>query len=216
MIHADSKVVEAVLSAIPEPFFVFDEEGHYVEILGGIDRSRYHDGLHLIGKRIHDVIRAELADEYLAQITKAISDNRVLTYNYTLAARDIKGSEDLAGPEGLQWFEAHISPIAEIEGQPRMVVWMAFNITPLQKALKEKDALILELQQATREIKTLRGIIPICAYCKNIRDDNGYWTQLEAYLAENSDANLSHGICPECIKKHFPEYYGSKEGPSAK
>ncbi|OGR16418.1 MAG: hypothetical protein A2X81_11840 [Desulfobacterales bacterium GWB2_56_26] len=205
MIHADSNIIEAVLSAIPEPFFVFDEEGHYVKILGGIDRSRYHDGLHLIGKRIHDVIRQELADQYLAQIKKAILTNEVLTYSYTLSARDIKGSEDLAGPEGLQSFEAHISPIKKIEGQPRMVVWIAFNITPLQNALKEKDSLIFDLQQATREIKTLQGIIPICSYCKNIRDDKGYWTQLEAYISENSDADLSHGICPECVKKYFPE-----------
>lgn len=205
--HADSNVIEAVLSAVPEPFFVFDEEGHYVRILGGIDRNRYHDGLHLIGKRIHDVIRAELADQYLAQIKKAILANEVLTYKYALSAKDIKGSEDLEGPEGLQWFEAHISPIRQIDGCPRMVIWIAFNITPLQQALKEKDSLILDLQNAAREIKTLRGIIPICSYCKKIRDDKGYWTQLECYISENSDADLSHGICPECLKRHHPDFY---------
>ncbi len=203
----DSNVIEAILSAVPEPFFVFDEDGRYVQILGGMDRSRYHEGLHLIGQRIHDVIRPELADQYLAQIKKALVTNEVLTYKYTLSAKDIKGSEDLDGPEGLQWFEAHISPIRNIAGRPRMVVWIAFNITPLQHALKEKDSLILNLQQAARKIKTLQGIIPICSYCKKIRDDKGYWTQLECYLAENSEADLSHGICPECLKKHYPDFY---------
>lgn len=206
MFQADSNILEAVISAIPEPFFVFDEDGFYVHILGGADRSRYHEGLHLIGKRIHDVIRVELADQYLAQIRKAIRTNEVLTYRYALSAKDIKGSEDLPGPDGLQWFEAHISPIKNIDCQSRMVVWIAFNITPLRTALKEKDALIVELQQAAREIKTLRGIIPICSYCKRIREDNGYWTRLESYLAQNSDANLSHGICPDCAREHFPDF----------
>lgn len=88
-----------------------------------------------------------------------------------------------------------------------MVVWIAFNVTPLHNALKEKDSLIVDLQQATREIKTLRGIIPICSYCKNIRDDQGYWTQLESYIAKNSDADLSHGICPKCAKKYYPKLF---------
>ena len=56
------------------------------------------------------------------------------------------------------------------------------------------------------EIKTLRGIVPICANCKKIRDDKGYWTQVEAYVSRHTDAQFSHGICPECMKKLYPEY----------
>lgn len=69
----------------------------------------------------------------------------------------------------------------------------------------EKDELIGELQKAFNEIKTLRGILPICAYCKQIRDDKGYWNQLEDYIREHSEAEFSHGICKECAKKHFPD-----------
>ena len=65
------------------------------------------------------------------------------------------------------------------------------------------------LQQAMTEIKELRGIIPICAECKKIRDGEGYWHQVEAYIHDHSRAEFSHGICGDCIKKLYPEYEGA-------
>ncbi|MDX9897017.1 MAG: PAS domain-containing protein [Desulfofustis sp.] len=195
----------ALFSALPEPFFVFDREGRYQQIFGGADTQKYHDGRHLVGKRIHDVIDTGLADVFVAEIGKAIDSNRVHTFVYQLAATDIKGSEALPGPSGKQWFEAHISPIATTPGEQPLVVWIAFNITRLQAALAEKEALIDKLQNAIKEIKTLRGILPICAHCKKIRDDHGYWQRLETYLKNHSEADLSHGICPDCLKKHYPD-----------
>ena len=61
------------------------------------------------------------------------------------------------------------------------------------------------LQRAHNQIKTLGGLIPICAHCKKIRDDRGYWNQLEAYIMRHSEAKFSHGICPECMEKHYSE-----------
>lgn len=58
-----------------------------------------------------------------------------------------------------------------------------------------------------REIKTLRGLIPVCAWCRNIRDDNGYWKQLETYLSDHLEVSFTHGICPSCLKKVRPEVY---------
>jgi hypothetical protein len=69
---------------------------------------------------------------------------------------------------------------------------------------REKEILIAELQQALNEVKTLRGILPTCAYCKNIRDEVGDWHQLEEYIQTHSEAKFSHGICPDCRKVHFP------------
>lgn len=201
----NTEITEAILSAIPDPFFILDENGHYVNILGGVDRDKYHDGRHLIGKRIHDVMSADLADSFLIQINKAIKAEKVITHIYKLAAADIKGSENLTGPSGPLWFEANISPIKKIEGQPRMVVWAAFNITKRHNAIEEKDALIIELKEAISEIKTLRGILPICSYCKKIKDDKGYWNRVETYLHEHTGAEFSHGICSECVEKYFPE-----------
>jgi hypothetical protein len=64
-----------------------------------------------------------------------------------------------------------------------------------------------ELQQALKQVKTLSGMLPICANCKKIRDDQGYWTQIESYISSHSDVDFSHSICPECAKKLYPEYY---------
>lgn len=64
---------------------------------------------------------------------------------------------------------------------------------------------IQELQDALTQIKTLRGIVPICANCKKIRDDKGYWNQVEAYVSAHSEALFSHGVCPECMAKLYPD-----------
>ncbi len=65
------------------------------------------------------------------------------------------------------------------------------------------------LTRLEREVHTLRGFLPICSYCKKIRDDEGYWTQLEAYITAHSEAGFSHGICPSCIKTQYPEIHAT-------
>ncbi len=74
-----------------------------------------------------------------------------------------------------------------------------------KRAEEEKRALIEELQKALSEVKTLQGFLPICANCKKIRDDDGYWQQMERYIQERSDAKFTHAICPECTKMLYPE-----------
>lgn len=71
---------------------------------------------------------------------------------------------------------------------------------------QERERLIVELQEALAKVKTLSGLLPICAWCKNIRNDEGYWLSVEKYIQQNSEAKLSHGVCPDCAKKHFSEY----------
>jgi transcriptional regulator with GAF, ATPase, and Fis domain len=61
------------------------------------------------------------------------------------------------------------------------------------------------LQDALVQVKTLQGMLPICAHCKKIRDDQGYWQQLEAYISQHSGAKFSHGVCPDCLKEHYAE-----------
>jgi len=61
------------------------------------------------------------------------------------------------------------------------------------------------LEYALNEVKTLQGLFPICSFCKRIRDDKGYWNQIEAYIHEHSGAEFSHGVCPECAKEHYPD-----------
>ena len=74
----------------------------------------------------------------------------------------------------------------------------------IRRQEEEKDQLIVELRLALEQVKTLRGIIPICAQCKQIRDDKGYWQQVEAYVSTHSEAQFTHGICPNCILELYP------------
>ena len=74
-----------------------------------------------------------------------------------------------------------------------------------KKGEEERNKLIIDLKQALAQIKTLSGLIPICASCKKIRDDKGYWNQLEEYIQSHSEAEFSHGICPACARKLYPE-----------
>ncbi len=69
---------------------------------------------------------------------------------------------------------------------------------------KEREKLISELQMAMDEVKKLSGFLPICSSCKKIRDDEGYWNQIESYIRDHSEAEFSHGVCPECVKKLYP------------
>jgi PAS domain S-box-containing protein len=80
------------------------------------------------------------------------------------------------------------------------------DITRRKTAEAERDRMIAELQKTLAEVKTLKGLIPICASCKKIRDDTGFWSQIESYVMRHSDAKFSHGICPDCTKKLYPEY----------
>jgi GAF domain-containing protein len=67
-----------------------------------------------------------------------------------------------------------------------------------------------ELAELLANVKSLEGLLPICSHCKGIRDDEGYWQNVEAYLAAHTDADFSHGICPQCFQKHFPEVYARR------
>ncbi|MBN1662522.1 MAG: PAS domain S-box protein [Deltaproteobacteria bacterium] len=81
------------------------------------------------------------------------------------------------------------------------------DISKRKEIEADREKLIKKLQDALDKIKVLRGIIPICASCKKIRDDKGYWNQIERYIKEHSDADFSHSICPDCAKKLYPDFY---------
>ena len=81
---------------------------------------------------------------------------------------------------------------------------MQSEVEERRKAQVEKDELILELRDALAKVRTLHGLLPICASCKRIRDDQGYWNQIETYVRERSDAEFTHGLCPDCARRLYP------------
>jgi PAS domain S-box-containing protein len=85
------------------------------------------------------------------------------------------------------------------------VLSMSQDLTQQKLAATEREQLIAELREALANIRTLRGLLPICASCKKIRDDHGYWNQLESYIHQHTGVAFSHGICPDCIRRLYPD-----------
>jgi uncharacterized PurR-regulated membrane protein YhhQ (DUF165 family) len=116
----------------------------------------------------------------------------------------------------LSWLKNHAG--MTIENRPVLAILLEVSeirkelslaqqeIERRKKAEREKEEVIVQLRQALAEVKTLRGFLPICAHCRKIRDDEGYWRQLEEYIIRHSEARFSHGICPECVMRHYPRY----------
>ncbi len=86
---------------------------------------------------------------------------------------------------------------------------MAYNM--IKRGIDQRESLIRQLKNALKEIKQLKGFIPICASCKNVRNDTGYWEQIEQYIKDRSEVEFSHSICPDCAKKLYPEFIKDKK-----
>ena len=80
------------------------------------------------------------------------------------------------------------------------------DITDIKLAEEAREGLISELKAALSQVRKLSGMLPICAACKKIRNDEGYWEQIEAYIRQHSEAEFSHGLCPDCAQKIYPPY----------
>jgi PAS domain S-box-containing protein len=119
-------------------------------------------------------------------------ERRYFLFQHRLSSGEIRDVEVYSGPMSLDGKNYLFSII--------------HDVTERLKAEREKEELIIKLENALKEIRSLKGIIPLCSCCKKIRDDKGYWTQLEEYLLEHSDAEVSHGLCPDCMKRLYPDF----------
>ncbi len=106
--------------------------------------------------------------------------------------------------------------ITDKNGKPFKLSGISLDITDRKRAEEEKERLIKELRDSISQVKTLSGMLPICSSCKKVRDDQGYWNQIEVYIREHSDTEFSHGLCPECTKKLYPKYYDDLWGKNDK
>lgn len=94
-------------------------------------------------------------------------------------------------------------------------IWVTALLALQRRISDEKrEHAIREREKALEDVKVLRGLLPICASCKQIRDDEGYWTQIEVYIRDHSQAQFSHGICPGCARKLYPEFYEATQPES--
>jgi PAS domain S-box-containing protein len=109
-----------------------------------------------------------------------------------------------------RFVESSVSLLRNLKGERIGFRGIVRDITERKVAEEEREKLIHEIQDALAQIKKLSGLLPICASCKKIRDDKGYWNQIESYIRDHSEAEFSHGICPDCMKKLYPDFADNK------
>jgi len=100
-----------------------------------------------------------------------------------------------------------VAPVLDREGQATALMGVNRDITEQVRVTQEREELIDQLQEALAHVKTLSGLLPICSSCKRVRDDQGYWHQVESYVRDHSNAEFSHSICPDCATRLYPDLY---------
>lgn len=165
-----------------ESFHVIDANKAALDFYG-------YDRETMLTKRVPDLNTAQ-EEEIRDEIQRAVAEGRsYYIFKHRLADGEIRDVEVYANPVTIQGKTYSFSVV--------------HDITERMKAEEDRDRLISELKQAATEIKTLRGIIPVCAGCKKIRDDEGGWNQMEEYVSKHSHATFSHGFCPDCLAKQY-------------
>lgn len=187
---------------------VVDDEPWNLQIMGQILRNRYDAFFVTDGQNALELAEKMLPDMILLDIMMPGMDGycvcRQLKSNVQTIETPVIFISSLNDTgDRVKAFEAggvdYISkPFQKQEVLARISTHLSNR--SLQKRLKEKVA---ELEEALASIKTLRGLLPICSHCKKIRDDQGYWKQIEVYIQKHSDALFSHSICPDCIEEIY-------------
>jgi diguanylate cyclase (GGDEF)-like protein len=118
-----------VLDSLPDPVFILSESGRYVALFGGTDKRFYHDGSHLVGQYLHNVLPPEATQAFLTQIRQCLEQQCLITFEYGLAGTDVDGLEYERGPDGQIWFDGRISPLSSTFESERAVLWVARYIT---------------------------------------------------------------------------------------
>lgn len=141
----------------------------------------------LIGRKVADVMGEERYQKIAQSLQRSLS-GETISYEVQLSLQNKQKT----------WF-ARYAPVFENE-QVIGVSALIEDVTEVRRLEQEKNQALSELQKTIEEMKTLKGIIPICSYCHNIRCESGTWQQLEAFITQHSDAHFSHGICPDCVE----------------
>lgn len=188
----------SILEVIDEGYFENDLEGNLSFVNDAMCRNLGYTREELIGmnyKQYHDKDMIETVNDIFAEVYRTGLPSK--RYEATFVTKD--GTKHFSEASGSLMLDAKGKPIG-FRGVTR-------NIDERKQAEKEREKIILELQKALIEIKKLSGLLPICSSCKKIRNDEGYWEQIEGYIRDRSEAEFTHGICPDCTKKLYPDIY---------
>ena len=180
--------LRALLNAPTETAILVDLDGNILAINEIAARRIGKTADELIGMGIFEYLPFEIA---VARKTKALEVIK--------SGEPLRFQDERAG----RFFDNNIYPVFDNDGKIRALAIFAKDITETKMAeetlLEERD----KLQAALAKIKKLSGMLPICSSCKKIRDDKGYWNQIESYIRKHSEAQFSHGICPPCAEELY-------------
>lgn len=195
----ERNLLRNIIDNVPEMINYKDTEGRYLlnnrSHLRCLGVERQED---VLGKTMYDFHPSELAQKYYeAEMAVIRSGKPLFDIEEIVFHRDINEN---------RWHLTSKVPLKDAQGNVVSIITISTDITERKRIEQEREKLIKDLQTALSDIKTLSGLVPICANCKKIRDDKGYWTQVERYIQEHSQARFSHGICPDCFKILYPDY----------
>ena len=168
-------------------------DGRILEINDGFLNLTGYQYDEIIGKTTIDLQLWKKDEDRAALVDELSRNNKVREAEYLFKK---KSGETIIGLLSAEIIMINDSP---------WVLSVIIDITLRKDAEQEREKLIGDLKEALSQVKKLSGMFPICSYCKKIRDDKGYWNQIEAYISEHSDAEFSHSICKECAEKHYPD-----------
>jgi PAS domain S-box-containing protein len=201
---AERNLLRTLIDNLPDLIYFKDAEGRYVL------NNRAH--LRSMGaKRQEEVLEKTPFDFHPQVLAKQYHEDemRIIRTGEALLGREELAVHKDTGEQ--RWHLTSKIPLKGSQGRVTGIVGISRDITEAKRAQAERERLINELQSALADLKTMSGLVPICASCKKIRDDKGYWTQVEAYIQEHSEARFSHGICPDCAGKLYPDFYPKKD-----
>jgi PAS domain S-box-containing protein len=166
--------------------------------------------VNLTGARLVGIERARLLNRRLTFLI-SIADRSVFNafLKNTFAGKGREFCEVTLTGEGASPLIVRIEAVVSKDGRECRAAVM--DVTERHQAAVERNRMIEELQQTLARVNLLSGMLPICANCKKIRDDQGYWKQVESYIATHSEATFTHGLCPECVTKLYPGLVITKE-----
>ena len=183
-------------------FFSRTIDGQFIHVSSGVKNILGLDESDVIGKDWTEILPwLPETLESSEKVARLFESGELQT-----STRDLP----LTGKDGENRYLRVDEYVVDCGDSQRKVEGIVRDVTQSKKEREEREALILELGVALSEVKQLSGLLPICSYCKKIRDDKGAWTQLESYIHKHSEAKFSHGICGDCVTKHFPGFETSK------
>ena len=197
---ATKQEIESIVKTVPDIIYRLDPHGRLTFVSDSVKRYGYLPE-ELLGTNVMKIVYPEDRAKTIHRIkerrtgdrsTKSF-ETRLITKNQTAVSFEvfIISAEGLYSPANIG-----LGTFLGTQG-------IARDITERKQAEEEREKLHAKLQEAFDNIKTLKGLLPICANCKKIRDDKGYWNQIEVYIRDHSDAEFSHSICPLCIEKLY-------------